>query len=544
MPWIGGEYAPVGSPEFEQMRKWVDDDHVGGIVLSIGMPLSYAAKINEMQRRSRVPLLIASDMENGSGMRLGNIYAFPSLLPQGGGTVFPPVMALGATGSAELAYKLGVVLGREARAVGVEINFGPVLDVNSNPLNPIINTRSFGENPELVSTLATAYIRGARSTGLMTTGKHFPGHGDTGTDSHIELPTISANKQKLDTVDLPPFKAAVNEGVDAIMTAHIAVLGVEGPDAPPATLSHLFMTDVLRKDLGFRGVLFTDAMTMGGVAKKYGATQPLIMAMNAGADILLMPRDVKDAITTIVSAVDSGHVARERIDDAVRHVLTAKARAGLIDGRLVKLDAVDSIVNTPENAALAQEVAEKSITLARDEKSSVPILPTQRRILSLTYASASDVIAGRIFNQTLESEGKIVRGITVDSRTTEADWNAIRAAADSFDVVIASIYIVPTAFAGAIQVKGDLPALVDTLVKSGRNVVAVSFGSPYVFMSVPNVPAYLLAWGPAPVSQRAAARALMGDTPITGHLPVSIPPALRFGEGLIREARRSGSPEK
>ncbi|HXV17594.1 MAG TPA: glycoside hydrolase family 3 N-terminal domain-containing protein, partial [Gemmatimonadaceae bacterium] len=200
MPWVPGEYAAVGSPEYEQVRKWVQDDKVGGLVLSIGMPLSYAAKLNHMQRLANVPLLVTSDMENGTGMRMGNIYAFPSLLPQGGGTVFPPVMALGATRSEDLAYRLGKVLGSEARAVGVHMNFGPVLDVNANPLNPIINVRSFGEDPVLVEKLSAAYIRGAREEGLMTTGKHFPGHGDTETDSHIGLPTIRANRAHLDSV--------------------------------------------------------------------------------------------------------------------------------------------------------------------------------------------------------------------------------------------------------------------------------------------------------------------------------------------------------
>ena len=263
MPWVAGEYAAVGSPEYEQVRRWVQDDKVGGLVLSIGMPLSYAAKLNHMQRLASVPLLITSDMENGTGMRMGNIYAFPSLLPQGGGTVFPPVMALGATRSEDLAYRLGKVLGSEARAVGVHMNFGPVLDVNANPLNPIINVRSFGEDPVLVEKLSAAYIRGAREEGLMTTGKHFPGHGDTETDSHIGLPTIRANRAHLDSVDLPPFRNAVNSGIDAIMTAHIAVTGILGDSAPPATLSPYFMTDVLRKDMNFGGLLVTDAMDMG-----------------------------------------------------------------------------------------------------------------------------------------------------------------------------------------------------------------------------------------------------------------------------------------
>lgn len=537
MPWVGGEYAAVGSPEYEQVRKWVDDDKVGGLVMSIGMPLSYAAKLNEMQRHAKIPLLITSDMENGSGMRMGNIYAFPSLLPQGGGTVFPPVMSLGAIGSPELAFQLGRVLGREARAVGVHVTNGPVLDVNSNPLNPIINTRSFGEDPAAVSALATAYIRGARSAGLMTTGKHFPGHGDTGTDSHIDLPVITADREHLNRVDFPPFQAAIKEGIDGIMTAHIAVIGVLGPDAPPATLSPVFMTQILRDELGFRGLLFTDAMTMGGVSRKYGATEPLIMALNAGADILLMPHGVTEAIETVVNGVQTGRIKQSRIDDAVRLILTTKAKAGLIDGRLVSLEAVDSIVNIPEHAAIAKEIAERSITLARDNSNIVPLGVEDKRILSITYAGSFDVLAGRMFNEDLAAGGKSVRRVAVDARTGEAEWAALRASADSFDVVLASAYVVPVESSGSIQIRGGFPGFVESVAASGKRIAAISFGSPYLLSSFPSVPTYMLAWGGAPLSQRAAAQAILGNNAISGHLPVSLPPSLKAGDGLTREKR-------
>lgn len=536
MPWVGGEYAAVGSPEYEQIRRWVDDDKAGGLIISIGMPHSYAAKLNEMQRRAAIPLLVASDMENGSGMRLANIYAFPSLLPQGGGTVFPPVMSLGAIGSEDLAFQLGRVLGREARAVGVHFTTGPVLDVNSNPINPIINTRSFGENPTAVSSLATAYIRGARSAGLMTTGKHFPGHGDTGTDSHIDLPTISADRAHLNRVDLPPFQAAIEEGVDGIMTAHIAVIGVEGVNAPPATLSPLFMTQVLREELGFRGLLFTDAMTMGGVSRKYGATEPLLLALNAGADILLMPRGVTEAIATVVAGVQSGRVQQSRIDDAVRKVLSAKAKAGLVDGRLVSLDAVDSVVNIPEHAAIAREIAEKSITLARDTNTIVPLRAEDRRVLSVTYAGSSDPLAGRVFNEEIGGNGRIVRRVSVDARTTDAEWATLQSAADSFDVVIASAYVVPVESAGSVQIIGGFPGFVEATAKSGKRIAAISFGSPYLLSGFPSVPTYILAWGGAPLSQRAAAQALLGKNGISGRLPVSLPPYHKAGDGLVRAA--------
>jgi beta-N-acetylhexosaminidase len=539
MPWVPGEYAAVGSPEYEQVRGWVEDDKVGGLVLSIGLPLSYAAKLNHMQRIATVPLLVASDMENGTGMRLGGSYALPSMLPQGGGTVFPPVMALGATRSDELAYKLGQVLGAEARAVGVHLVFGPVLDVNANPLNPIINVRSFGEDPTLVSRLSSAYIRGARETGLMTTGKHFPGHGDTETDSHIGLPTIRADRAHLDAVDLPPFRAAVGNDIDAIMTAHIAVTGILGDSAPPATLSPYFMTDVLRKDMNFHGLLVTDAMTMGGVANRYGATEPLVLALQAGADILLMPHSVSEAITTITGAIASGRLTQERIDQSVRRVLRMKAQAGLRTGRLVDLNAVDTIVNTPARSSVATEVAEKSITLARDNMNAVPLASGVKKILSITYADESDLLASRIFNQELRGKGYRVITMSADARSTQAELDAIKAQADSVDVIIASAYVFPRESQGTIGTQGGFSALVEQLAVAKKNLIAISFGNPYLVSAFPSVPAYMLAWGSAPVSQRAAAAALLGRKPISGKLPISIPPGFKAGDGIDRAARAS-----
>jgi beta-N-acetylhexosaminidase len=535
MPWVGGDYTAVGSAEFEQVRKWVQEDGVGGLVLSIGLPLSYAAKLNELQVRSRVPLLIASDMENGPGMRLGNIYALPSMLPQGGGTVFPPVMALGATGSEDLAYQLGQVLGTEARAIGVHLVFGPVLDVNSNPLNPIINTRSFGESPELVSRLAKAYIRGARSKGLMSTGKHFPGHGDTDVDSHLDLPTIRADRAHLDSVDLPPFRAAVGEGIDAIMTAHIAVVGVEGQNAGPATLSRGFMTGILRDEMHFGGLVVTDAMTMGGVAKRYGATEPLIMALEAGADILLMPRNVSDAIETVMTAVRNGRLSESRIDASVRRILTAKARAGLRQGRLVDLNAVDRIVDIPEHTRIAEEVALRSITLAQDRMNLVPLpRDSTKRIFVVTYADESDLVAGRTFNSIVAERLPGSAMVRADDRTSDAEYAAFGAKADSVDVVLISAYVSPREFIGTVGTQAAFSQFVERIALSGKPIIVLSFGSPYLLSAFPSVSSYLLAWGGSPVSQRAAALALLGEREINGRLPISLPPGLPFGAGIHR----------
>jgi beta-N-acetylhexosaminidase len=538
MPWVGGEYAAVGSPEFEQVRRWVEDDRVGGLIISVGSPLAYAVKTNEMQRRARVPLLIASDMENGTGMRMANMYHLPSLLPQGGGTLFPPTMGLGATGSEELVLSLGRILGREARAVGVHMTFGPVLDVNSNPLNPIINTRSFGEDPELVSRLARAYIRGARESGLMSAGKHFPGHGDTRTDSHIELPTIPADRARLDAVELPPFRSAVEEGVDAIMTAHIAVVGVEGPDAPPATLSQRFMTSVLREELRFSGLLFTDAMDMGAVTKQYGATEPLVLALEAGADVLLMPLDVREAIDAVVKAVGSGRLNEDRLDRSVRRILESKARAGLDRGRTVDVNEVTRIVNVPEHAAVAREAAERSIVLARDAHAAVPLPPSVRRVLSITYADQADLVAGRAFNQELRRAGYDVVAVRVDDRTAAVEYERLRARGDSVDAIVTAAYVYPRDSRGDVAAAGGFTEFVQSLSSAAKPVVIVSLGSPYLLNAFPSAPAYLLGWGGAPVSQIATARALAGLAPISGRLPVSLPPHHALGEGLDRAPTR------
>lgn len=540
MPWVGGDYAAVGSPEFEQVRKWIEEDRVGGLVLSIGLPLSYAAKLNEFQARAKIPLLIASDMENGPGMRLGGIYALPSLLPQGGGTVFPPVMSLGAARSEELAFGLGQVLGTEARAIGVHMVFGPVLDVNSNPLNPIINTRSFGENPSLVSSLARAYIRGAQSKGLLTTAKHFPGHGDTEVDSHIDLPVVRGTRARMDSIEFPPFRAAIAEGADAVMTGHIAAVSIEGDTAAPATLSRGFMTGMLRGEMGFRGLLFTDAMTMGGIARRYGATEPLILAVEAGADVLLMPRNVTVAIETVVRAVTSGRLSTARIDSSVRRVLTAKARAGLRTGRLVDLNAVGRTVGVPAHTEIAARIAERSITLAQDRSSLVPIPDdSTKRILAITYADETDLVAGRAFSAVVEERVPGLKSARVDARTTDQEYAALRSEADSAHLLLVSVYVSPREFAATIGTQQAFSRFVEELALSGKPIIVISFGSPYLLGAFPSVSSYVLAWGGAPVSQRAAALAVLGFRGISGRLPISLPPTIPYGAGLDRQPQRN-----
>ena len=543
--WIPGSYASTTSPEFLDWAAWVEKDEIGGIYLSIGLPHSYAAKINELQQRARVPLLVTSDFENGGpGMRINHSYALPSMLAQGGGTSFPPTMAFGAIGEERFAQEYGRITAVEAKAVGVHLNFAPVLDVNSNPDNPIINTRSFGEDPDVVARLGVAYIEGARRGGVMTTGKHFPGHGDTRTDSHLDLPVVPAGWSRLNAIELVPFRAAVNSGLDAVMTAHVVVSGVQGPDGPPATLDPRIMTRLLRDEMGFEGLLFTDALNMGALAGRYEARELAVLALEAGSDVLLMLPDVTQAIDAVVTAVEIGRLSQRRIDASTRRVLETKARAGLHHRRTVDLNAVDEVVGSAAHVAFADTAAERSMTLLRDRPSIVPLDATATRIvLSVTYARADNLVAGRAFNRGLAERVAVVRRARVDPETPEEAYDSLRLRARGADLVLVSAYVPPRAGAGDAAAS---EALADFVREVGleRPLLVTSFGSPYLLRALPDAPAYLVAWGDREVSERAALRAVFGETDIRGRLPISIPPFHSIGDGLARfpEAEGGGTP--
>ncbi|HVH12891.1 MAG TPA: glycoside hydrolase family 3 N-terminal domain-containing protein, partial [Longimicrobium sp.] len=347
---------------------------------------------------------------------------------------------------------------------------------------------------------------------------------------------IRADRARLDAVELVPFRAAVDAGVDGMMAAHISVTGIEGPDAPPASLSRRFVTDVLRGELGFDGLVISDAMDMGAVVRRYGRTEPLLMALDAGVDLLLQPLDAREAVDAVVEGVRSGRIPEARLDASVRRILETKARVGLHRSARVDLEAVDDVVGGRAHRALAETVAERSITLARDDRGLVP-LAAGARILSITYAHPMDLAAGRAFDRELARLGHTVRSVRVTDETPEDVFARIRTLADSADVVLASAYVPPRENVGTVGAGGGFSAFAESLAAGGGRVVAVSFGSPYVIRSYPSAPAYLLAWGGAEVSQRAAARALAGHAPIRGRLPVTIPPALPRGTGLTREVR-------
>lgn len=534
--WIPGGYATPTSPEFEPLREWVRDDAIGGVSPSIGSPHAYVAKLNALQELAEVPLLVTADFENGGpGMRINGSYALPSMLPQGGGTDFPPTMAFGAIGEERFAYEYGRITAREARASGVHLLFAPVLDVNSNPDNPVIATRSFGGDPDLVARMGRAFVRGAREGGAFATGKHFPGHGDTSTDSHTGIPVVQADRDRLDRVEFVPFAAVIDDGVDAIMTAHVQLPQIFGPAAPPATLDPGVMTDVLRGDLGFEGLLFTDALTMRGITDMYGIGEASVRAVEAGADVVLSPRAVTEALEAILAATEAGRLTRERLEESVRRLLVLKARAGLHKNRFVSLERVSEVVGSGPHLAFADSAASRSITLVRDAEELVPIEASSLApTLHVVYAGSTILWANRTFAAGLGERVFDLREILLDERSDSAAYAAVGQAMTEADRVIVSAYVSAGAGSGETALPERLRELVATSVASIPTVL-LSFGNPYLLSAVPDVGSYLVAWGDRPVSQRAALAALFGEAEISGRLPITLPPFHPLGHGLDRD---------
>ncbi|HXG58096.1 MAG TPA: glycoside hydrolase family 3 N-terminal domain-containing protein, partial [Thermoanaerobaculia bacterium] len=370
IPNIGGGFHSIDGDEFRKLQRWVTELHVGGVHVASGQPPATALLINDLQRLAKVPLLVTADLEGGAG------FIFP------GATRLPLAMAIGAAGSEELAYAAGKVSALEGKALGIGVDFYPVVDVQNNPRNPIINIRSFGEDPQKVSALARAYIRGIQDAGMLATAKHFPGHGDVATDSHLEMPVLDVTRERLDAIELAPFRAAIEEGVAAIMTAHIHLPALEQQKGIPATLSRSVLTDLLRKNLRFEGLLFTDAMDMRAVSANFSEEESSVRAIEAGADVVLFPRNPEIAFNALRGAVESGRLSMSRLDEAVRRILRAKARAGLTCYRPADLDSLSRVLGSSANRDVARRINEAALTLVRDEQASVPLrLDGDKRVL-------------------------------------------------------------------------------------------------------------------------------------------------------------------
>ncbi|MEE2862833.1 MAG: glycoside hydrolase family 3 protein [Gemmatimonadota bacterium] len=533
MPWVLGDFAPEGSEGHERIFNFIEDLKIGGLIMSVGTPFGVAAKLNALQAQSDLPLLVAADLETGAGFRMRGAVQMPGTIDLGGATDFPSLMAVGATGNEEFAYEMGRITAVEARALGVHVPFAPVLDVNNNPDNPIINVRSFGEDPQQVAEMGIAFVRGVQDNGAIATGKHFPGHGDTDVDSHVGLPVILHDRARMDSVELQPFRRAIDSGMGAIMSAHISVPSLNGGEREPSTLSHEVLTEILREELGFRGIVFTDAMDMSAVARQFRSGEAAVRALEAGADVILMPASVSGAIEGIVEAVRSGRLTEDRLDLSVMRVLETKENAGLHEDRYVSLEEIPRTVGIPEHEEVADQIARKSITLLKNGNDLLPLAGTRSaRVMSVSYRRSSDVLAGRYFNRAMRETYPRLRAIEVDGDTSDDRYQELRRLAREQAFVVVGTYVTSVNVSGSFTLPEELVEFVRYLDQIGVPHTVVSFGNPYLVADFPDVRSYLLAWSGSEASQRAAAAAMLGHAPIAGRIPTRIPPFFEIGDGI------------
>jgi beta-N-acetylhexosaminidase len=519
VPWLNGTYAALDDSTFQIAKRWIDTLEVGGIIISVGGPYDIAAKLNALQQRSKLPLLVSADLEWGAAMRVV------------GATAFPHIMAAGATGDERDAYMIGRVAALEGRAVGIHVNFAPDADINNNPLNPVINIRSFGEDPRAVAKLVSAYVRGLQDNGMLATLKHFPGHGDTDVDSHIGLPAIRVDYPRLDSVELVPFRAGIAAGAKVVMSAHIAFPEFTG-DAP-ATLSASMLTGVLRDSLKFGGLVVTDALQMGAIVTKYGAGEAAVRAFEAGSDLLLMPADPDSAISSMLVALQSGRVTQARLDASVRRVLEIKRGLGLFQHRTVPIDSIAKIVGSKAFLDAADGIAQRSMALVRDSAGTVGRLRrTRTRMAVIAYGDELNSYAGQRMLELLRAGGDTVGYFRLWPMSGQASYDSARVVIGRAPTVIFAASVRPISGRGFIALPDSLARLI-TVTDSAKPTVLVALGSPYLLSQTPTVKSYLVAWSSARVAEKAAARALLGWSPIGGKLPIRIPPGYAIGQGLM-----------
>jgi beta-N-acetylhexosaminidase len=524
MPWLLGDYVASDDQTMRRARMWVDSLEVGGIIISTGTPFDIAAKLNALQRSAPLPLLIAADFEGGTVMRMA------------GGTPFPTQMGIGATGRVDDAYQMGRITALEGRAVGVHLAFAPVADINSNPDNPIINTRSFGGDAHEVATLVAATIRGMRDGGILSTAKHFPGHGDTDTDSHLSLPTITAPWARFDTLELVPFRAAVGAGVDAVMSAHIAVPALDNGAQRPGTLSTAILTGILRDSLEFKGLVTTDALDMGAIAREISPTEAVIRAFEAGSDLLLMPGDPAEAIAAMTAAVETGRISVARLDRSVRKVLEFKQRMGLFQQRLVDLARIPDVVGRGDFRAIAKGITERSLVLLKDSLGTVDSLRARPSKVALITVADGNSALGTILAAEMRKGGHTVTAATIPTDPSPKELQRATAAIDKASTVVLATSVRWGSAKGSVGLNPVTSALLASLA-ARKPTLLISFGSPYIIRQVPTAGSYLIAWANSPMVEAAVGAALTGQLGLVGTTPTMIPPGFPIHSGLLRPAR-------
>ena len=526
-----GDYPAGDNREYQRFLHWIRDTHVGGFIVAgrihdgdviPAQPFEMAAFINHVQRLSKIPLLVGSDFERGASMRVAETARFPYL------------MAFGAARDEGIIRELGAATAREARALGVNWVFAPDADVNNNPDNPIINTRSFGEDPQAVAADVAAFIEGAHADPkhyVLLSAKHFPGHGDTAQDSHLQLARLDQPKERLESVELVPFRSAIAHGVDAIMTAHLAVPAFE-PEPIPATASRNILTGLLRDQLGFSGIIVTDALEMQGIASLFPGGEAAVRALEAGADVLLMPTDPDASIRAIMKAVAGGRISRTRIDASVAKVISAKIKTGLFRNRLVNLDAISNDLDTEKETVLAQTVANRAFTLVKDERHLFPMAKSPDSCLVIL--SEGDFSSrGRVLANTLKPEVPGLKIFVAHAAMPEELFSNLAAGViSSCKQIYVAAFVTVAANRGNVALQGGLHSFLKSVLAGQAPVALIAFGNPYLLRDFPEVSAYAATFSTAVTSEVAAGLAMLGQNPISGRLPVSIPPLAKLGDGL------------
>ena len=550
LPSFRSVYTSSDSEIYDELTALVHEQHVGGFHLfggrlaapdvllnptyarsALGHPLAAASLLNRLQAISPTPLLVTADFETGVGFRMS------------GATTFPRAMAFGAAGDSRLAFEAARVTAMESRAIGVHVNFAPVVDVNNNPRNPVINTRSFGEDPTRVSELATAYVEGLKAGGMLATVKHFPGHGDTDVDSHVGLPIIRHPRARLDAIELPPFRAAIAVGADGVMTAHIELPELDPTPGTPTTFSARIVTSLLRNELGFDGLIFTDSMRMRAVSEMVTPGEAAARAVAAGHDVVLHSPDDRAAFAGVKAAVTDGTLSEPAIDRSVRRVLTAKARLGLHRTRAVSLDTLPLVVGTRANRAVAREVSERSLTLIKDATNDVPLRTP--RTGSLLYLSVLDYPSGwgagapsrRVIPE-LEERWAQVTAIELSDRTSLSEVELVRETAGRYDAIVAGVFVRTASFSGRMDLSDDLTELLRSLGRDaapyGQPFVVIFFGNPYAATFLPELPTMLLTYDYRDLAEESAVKAIAGEIAIGGRLPIALGDQFPVGHGLTR----------
>ena len=553
VPGVESGYLSTDSDAFETLSRLVRDYHVSGFhvfgssqpapsvllnagygTVILGQPMTAAFLLDRLQALSSVPLLNSADFETGLGFRLS------------GATTFPRQMAMGAIPAGDdvrLVKEEARITALEAKAIGVQVNFAPVADVNDNPRNPVINTRSYGEDPAHVAALVSAYLDGARAGGMIATLKHFPGHGDTDVDSHLGLPIIRFDRPRLGGVELVPFRRGIEHGAEAIMAAHIVLPALDPAPASPATFSRPVLHDLLREELGFQGLVYTDSMSMDAITKIATPGEAAVRAVVAGADQVLHSPDPIAAVIGLRRAVADGLVGSARLDDAVGRVLRAKASVGLHTNRTVDLNAVPDVVGGRQHEAVAREASAHSLTLIRDDRRQVPF--SVARDTPVLYLSVLDYPSGwqisapsRTFIPELKKHWPQVTAVEVSDRTSPSDLDLVRSMTTRFGAVVASVFVRAASGSGRLDLPAELARLLNDIgrqtIHAGTPFVVVCFGNPYVASVLADVPAILLTYDFYDLAEASAVRAIAGDAPIGGHLPVALPGLFPVGHGLVR----------